>query len=133
MDYVYFIVDVFRERAFGGNRLAGSPDALRSRAQVYARMFPPALGADEDPATGSATAALAGTLARRYQGSDVEVTVDIRQGFAMGLTAELRKAVIAERRTNLMQLWAEGAPLAGALPAGELVATLAREAGLVSG
>ena len=39
----------------------------------------------------------------------------------------------AERRTNLIQLWAECAPPARALPAGELVATLAREAGLVSG
>ena len=50
-----------------------------------------------------------------------------------GLTAELHKAAIAELRTNLMQLWADCAPLARALPAGELVATLAREAGLVSG
>ncbi len=47
------------------------------------------------------------------------------------LTAELRAAATAAARVDLMQLWAgQGAPLARALPAGERVATLAREAGL---
>ncbi|MCU1278296.1 MAG: Nitronate monooxygenase, partial [bacterium] len=47
------------------------------------------------------------------------------------LTAELRAAAAAQGRTDLMQLWAgQGAPLLRALPAGELVRTIAREAGL---
>jgi len=47
------------------------------------------------------------------------------------LTAELRRAAAQQGRTDLMQLWAgQGAPLVRAMPAGELVATLAREAGL---
>ncbi|HEX6839163.1 MAG TPA: DUF561 domain-containing protein, partial [Polyangia bacterium] len=47
------------------------------------------------------------------------------------LTAELRAAATVAGRVDLMQLWAgQGAPLLRALPAGELVATLAREAGL---
>nr|HEX4316731.1 nitronate monooxygenase [Kofleriaceae bacterium] len=46
------------------------------------------------------------------------------------LTGELRSAASAAGRTDVMQLWAgQGAPLVRALPAGELVATLAREAG----
>ncbi|MGE5183185.1 MAG: NAD(P)H-dependent flavin oxidoreductase [Acidobacteriota bacterium] len=47
------------------------------------------------------------------------------------LTGELRRAAAHQGRTDVMQLWAgQGAPLARAMPAGQLVATLAREAGL---
>ena len=47
------------------------------------------------------------------------------------LTAELRSAATSASRTDLMQLWAgQAAPLARAMPAAELVETLAREAGL---
>jgi len=47
------------------------------------------------------------------------------------MTHELRRAASAHARPDLMQLWAgQGAPLVRAMPAAELVATLAREAGL---
>jgi nitronate monooxygenase len=47
------------------------------------------------------------------------------------LTRDLRAAAIAQDRTDLMQMWAgQGAPLIRALPARDLVETLAREAGL---
>ena len=47
------------------------------------------------------------------------------------LTAGLRREAARQGRTDLMQMWAgQGAPLVRAMPAGELVATLAREAGL---
>jgi nitronate monooxygenase len=47
------------------------------------------------------------------------------------LTAELRAAAGAAERVDLMQLWAgQAAPLIRALPAAELLATLAAEAGL---
>jgi len=59
----------------------------------HARMFAPAMGVPEDPATGSAAAAFAGVLARRL--SDGTHTVVIEQGYEMGrpslihLTAEV--------------------------------------------
>jgi trans-2,3-dihydro-3-hydroxyanthranilate isomerase len=59
----------------------------------HARMFAPAMGVPEDPATGSAAAAFAGVLARRL--SDGTHTVVIEQGYKMGrpslihLTAEV--------------------------------------------
>jgi len=47
------------------------------------------------------------------------------------LTHELRRAATAQARPDLMQLWAgQGAPLIRSMPAAELVATLAIEAGL---
>ena len=47
------------------------------------------------------------------------------------MTHELRRAATAQARPDLMQLWAgQGAPLVRAMPAAELVATLASEAGL---
>jgi trans-2,3-dihydro-3-hydroxyanthranilate isomerase len=49
----------------------------------YARMFAPALGVAEDPATGSAAAAFAGVLARFAGLDDGEHQVLIEQGYAM--------------------------------------------------
>lgn len=47
------------------------------------------------------------------------------------LTADLRRAATQQGRPDLMQLWVgQGAPLARAMSAAQLVATLAREAGL---
>jgi nitronate monooxygenase len=47
------------------------------------------------------------------------------------MTHELRRAAAAQARPDLMQLWAgQGAPLLRAMPAAELVTTLAIEAGL---
>ena len=47
------------------------------------------------------------------------------------LTVALRREAARQGRTDLMQLWAgQGAPLVRAMPAAQLVATLAREAGL---
>lgn len=51
---------------------------------VHARMFAPAFGIDEDPATGSAAAAFAGYLARRHGLQAGSATWRIEQGFEMG-------------------------------------------------
>jgi len=51
---------------------------------LHARMFGPALGVEEDPATGSACAALVGALASRPEVGDGDVRLTIRQGVAMG-------------------------------------------------
>lgn len=55
--------------------------AAAGAGRVHARMFAPALGIPEDPATGSAALALVASLAAR-SGADLELVVD--QGVAMG-------------------------------------------------
>jgi trans-2,3-dihydro-3-hydroxyanthranilate isomerase len=57
---------------------------LSSGGMVYARMFAPAFGIDEDPATGSAAAALVGMLAERTAQENGAFDLIIRQGVAMG-------------------------------------------------
>ncbi len=57
---------------------------LASGSRLYARMFAPALGVEEDPATGSAGAALAATLAERLGGGDGAFKWAIDQGVSMG-------------------------------------------------
>ena len=59
---------------------------------VHARMFAPGLGVPEDPATGSAAAALAGLLASRL--GDGEQTVVIEQGYEMGRPSVIRLAFV---------------------------------------
>jgi trans-2,3-dihydro-3-hydroxyanthranilate isomerase len=50
----------------------------------HARMFAPAYGVAEDPATGSAAAAFAGLIAASGKRSDGEHTIIIEQGYEMG-------------------------------------------------
>ncbi len=57
---------------------------LPPASRLYARMFAPAYGIEEDPATGSACAALAGCLADRLPSHDGTFTWQIDQGVAMG-------------------------------------------------
>jgi trans-2,3-dihydro-3-hydroxyanthranilate isomerase len=57
---------------------------LENGGSLHARMFAPALGVEEDPATGSAAAALAGALASRSEFGDGDLRLAIRQGVAMG-------------------------------------------------
>lgn len=52
--------------------------------RLYVRMFAPALGIEEDPATGSGAAALAGCLAARSPDQDGTFKWEIDQGVAMG-------------------------------------------------
>ena len=52
--------------------------------RLYARMFAPALGVEEDPATGSASVALAGSLAGRLPDPEGVFDWRIEQGVAMG-------------------------------------------------
>jgi len=51
---------------------------------VYARMFAPEDGVEEDPATGSACASLVGTLAERAGAGRDAVTITVEQGVALG-------------------------------------------------
>jgi trans-2,3-dihydro-3-hydroxyanthranilate isomerase len=56
----------------------------RDGARLYARMFAPALGVDEDPATGSAGAALVASLAAQAPLADGSYSIRIDQGVSMG-------------------------------------------------
>lgn len=64
---------------------------------LRARLFAPLLGVVEDPATGSANAALAALLTSLAPGVDVDLTYEIEQGIEMGrpslILASARKEV----------------------------------------
>jgi trans-2,3-dihydro-3-hydroxyanthranilate isomerase len=53
-------------------------------SRLHARMFGPAMGIEEDPATGAACAALAGTLATRSPAIDGTFAITVDQGVALG-------------------------------------------------
>ena len=63
---------------------------------IYARMFAPGLGVDEDPATGSAAVALAGVLGARRRENEGVFAWRIDQGVAMGRPSRLEAS--AEKR-----------------------------------
>jgi len=57
--------------------------------QLRARMFAPLGGMLEDPATGSANAALAGLLTSLAPGENVDLHYEIQQGVEMGRPSQL--------------------------------------------
>ncbi|MEP6618288.1 MAG: PhzF family phenazine biosynthesis protein [bacterium] len=59
-------------------------DGERAGSDIHARMFAPGLSVPEDPATGSANAALAGYLAARNPLRDGMLHWRVEQGFEMG-------------------------------------------------
>ena len=59
-------------------------EVARDGSAYHARMFAPAWGVTEDPATGSAAAAFAGVVHAFDRPSDGEHTLTIEQGFEMG-------------------------------------------------
>jgi len=61
-----------------------SRDGERGGSDLHARMYAPGFGIGEDPATGSAAAALAGYLARRETRRDGTLRWRLEQGFEMG-------------------------------------------------
>jgi len=70
---------------------AGDP---RNGAELYARMFAPALGIAEDPATGSACAALVAAVADRATDADMSLRLRIRQGVAMGRPSNIEACAV---------------------------------------
>jgi trans-2,3-dihydro-3-hydroxyanthranilate isomerase len=66
--------------------------------ELYVRMFAPALGIDEDPATGSGAVAMAGVLAGRLSAQEGTFTWRIDQGVAMGRPSRLEAT--AEKRAG---------------------------------
>jgi trans-2,3-dihydro-3-hydroxyanthranilate isomerase len=63
---------------------------LRHDGELYARMCAPALGVEEDPATGSACAALVAAMASKADFAGEIYGLSIRQGVSMGRRSEIR-------------------------------------------
>lgn len=74
------------ERAFGvgGGVYVYCRETEHGASQFHARMFAPAMGVPEDPATGSAAVALAAVVARFDEPPGGEHRYVIEQGFEMG-------------------------------------------------
>jgi len=62
---------------------------LRDGGNLYARMCAPALGVEEDPATGSACAALVGAMASKQDFGSAAYRLSIEQGVSMGRRSEI--------------------------------------------
>jgi trans-2,3-dihydro-3-hydroxyanthranilate isomerase len=69
---------------------------LRDGGKLYARMWAPALGIEEDPATGAACAALVGVMASKHDFGGTAYHLSIQQGVSMGR----RSAIEAQARKN---------------------------------
>ena len=70
---------------------------LENDTELYARMFAPGIGIAEDPATGSAIAALVGALAAKPEFIAEEFRLSVIQGVAMGRRSEI---VASARKSN---------------------------------
>jgi len=62
---------------------------LRDGGKLYARMWAPALGVEEDPATGSACAALVGAMASKLDIGGTAYRLSIQQGVSMRRRSEI--------------------------------------------
>ena len=67
--------------------------AVEGEADIQARMFAPGLGVPEDPATGSAAAALAGYISAREADPDASLRRTIAQGVEMGRPSSISLAI----------------------------------------
>src|SRR5258708_9553933 len=63
---------------------------LRDGGSLYARMCAPALGVEEDPATGSACAALVGAMASKHDFGGTAYRLLIQQSVSMGRRSEIQ-------------------------------------------
>jgi trans-2,3-dihydro-3-hydroxyanthranilate isomerase len=62
---------------------------LRDGGKLYARMWAPALGIEEDSATGAACAALVGAMASKHDFGGTAYRLSIQQGVLMGRPSEI--------------------------------------------
>jgi trans-2,3-dihydro-3-hydroxyanthranilate isomerase len=80
---------------------------------LYARMFSPAFGIEEDPATGSAAVAMAGVLGARRSEREGTFTWLIDQGVAMGRPSRL-EAIAEKRDGKVVRIKVGGSTVIGA-------------------
>jgi trans-2,3-dihydro-3-hydroxyanthranilate isomerase len=62
---------------------------LQDGGKLYARMWAPTLGVEEDPATGAACAALVGVMASKHDFGGATYRLSIQQGVSMGRRSEI--------------------------------------------
>lgn len=65
-------------------------ETVNHDSSFHARMFAPAMGVDEDPATGSAAAAFAGIIMRFDEPLKGKYEATIEQGYEMGRPSEMK-------------------------------------------
>jgi trans-2,3-dihydro-3-hydroxyanthranilate isomerase len=70
---------------------------LHDGGNLYARMCAPALGVEEDPATGSACAALVGAMASKPDFGGTAYRLSIQQGVSMGRRSEIEAEARKDR------------------------------------
>jgi nitronate monooxygenase len=133
--------------AAGGIMTGAAIRAVLAMGAAAVQLGTAFMGCDEAgtsaPHRKALASATATTITRAFSGRPARGIVNrMTEAFARGgaapfpqqqqLTADLRREATRHSRTDLMQLWAgQGAPLVRAIPAAQLVATLAAEAGLV--
>jgi trans-2,3-dihydro-3-hydroxyanthranilate isomerase len=81
---------------------------LTSGSELYARMFAPAYGVEEDPATGAGCAALVGALAAGDTLVSDTFSLSIIQGVAMGRPSQIR-ATARKANGEVVSVSVEGA------------------------
>jgi trans-2,3-dihydro-3-hydroxyanthranilate isomerase len=84
------------DRAFpdGAGAFLYCRETVHKTAQFHARMFAPAHGIAEDPATGSAAAAFAGVVARYDEPPGGEHRYTIEQGYEMGRPSIIQLSLV---------------------------------------
>jgi trans-2,3-dihydro-3-hydroxyanthranilate isomerase len=85
--------------AFGdgdANVFVYTRDCVHQDGDVHARMFAPALGISEDPATGAAAVAFSGVVMRFDGASSGEQTLVIEQGYEMGRPSRIELELTVE-------------------------------------
>jgi trans-2,3-dihydro-3-hydroxyanthranilate isomerase len=92
---------------------------LEHGGSLHARMFAPALGVEEDAATGSACAALVGALASRPEIGDGDLRLAVRQGVVMGRPSTI-EALARKRGGRVVSVGVAGA--VSAVATGEIEA-----------
>lgn len=69
---------------------------IEEGSELYARMVAPLMGVDEDPATGSAVAALVGIAASRRELKDGTIQMSVIQGAKMGRISHMQANAICK-------------------------------------
>jgi trans-2,3-dihydro-3-hydroxyanthranilate isomerase len=84
-----------------------SYQTLTEKAQIHARMFAPAMGIKEDPATGAGAAALGGYLGKRSAAAGGKEAWVIEQGFEIGRPSVLHLEV-EKLNGRIQAVWVGG-------------------------
>ncbi len=103
------IIHAYWQDAFGGDSLQAAylycRQTVKYKASFHVRVFVPAVGAPEDPATGSAAAAFAGVIMRFDNPPDGTCKSVIEQGIEMGRPSQIRlEFEVAARKIRAVRI-----------------------------